>query len=169
MLSFAESLDHVGPMPRTAGDVAIVFDAIARRDPNDATSLDALEEALRGFASRGAQIVDVRMPAATYPSHASEYGPYMRDFLAEGARVAPEHLAQARTTRLKLSAQFAAVVVRPSLLSSAAFIGNLGSPETSNGMIVDDPHRLHPGVDNCRPNELEAPMLHVRGDARGEG
>ncbi len=167
VLPFAESLDHVGPMARTVGDVAILFDAIAGRDPNDPTSLDAppptafrdltqntrgvrigidrkyaldgvdagdataLEEALRVLASHGAQIVDVRMPdlsalldtwrtiataemaqsqAATYPSHASEYGPYMRDFLADGARVTPEHLAQARTKGSQLSAQFAAML-----------------------------------------------------------
>jgi amidase len=33
------SLDHVGPMARRVADVAIMFDAIAGRDPQDATSL----------------------------------------------------------------------------------------------------------------------------------
>ena len=37
----ADSLDHVGPMARRVADVAIMFDAIAGRDPNDPTSLDA--------------------------------------------------------------------------------------------------------------------------------
>ncbi len=41
VLPFAESLDHVGPMARSVADVAIMFDAIAGRDPNDPTSLDA--------------------------------------------------------------------------------------------------------------------------------
>src|SRR6266478_3114351 len=41
VLPFSESLDHVGPMARSVADVAIMFDAIAGRDPNDPTSLDA--------------------------------------------------------------------------------------------------------------------------------
>ena len=41
VLTFADSLDHVGPMARTVADVAIMLDAMAGRDPNDPTSLDA--------------------------------------------------------------------------------------------------------------------------------
>jgi amidase len=41
VLAMAESLDHVGPMARSVADVAIMFDAIAGRDPKDPTSLDA--------------------------------------------------------------------------------------------------------------------------------
>lgn len=167
VFTFAESLDHVGPMARSVGDVAIVFDAIAGHDPKDGTSLNvppssafrdlehsirgvrigidrkyalegvdsgdaaALEAALGVLAARGATIVDVRMPdlsalldmwatiataemvesqAATYPSRAAEYGPYMRDFLADGARQTPEHIAQARKARTALSTQFVALL-----------------------------------------------------------
>jgi amidase len=39
VLALAESLDHVGPMARQVGDVAILFDAIAGSDPKDPTSL----------------------------------------------------------------------------------------------------------------------------------
>ena len=39
VLPFAESLDHVGPMARRVGDVAVMFEAIAGRDSNDPTSL----------------------------------------------------------------------------------------------------------------------------------
>ena len=35
----SQSLDHVGPMARRVADVAIMFDAIAGHDPQDATSL----------------------------------------------------------------------------------------------------------------------------------
>jgi amidase len=35
----AESLDHVGAMARSVGDVAVLFEAIAGSDPNDSTSL----------------------------------------------------------------------------------------------------------------------------------
>ena len=149
VLTFADSLDHVGPMARSVTDVAIMLDAIAGKDPNDPTSLDApppnatrevgrdirdlkigidrqyalegvdkgdaaaLEQALKVLAGLGAQIVDVRMPDLSsllptwqtiaaaelaeahrehYPSRASEYGPYIREFLENGVRVTPEQL-----------------------------------------------------------------------------
>ena len=40
VLTFADSLDHVGPMARSVDDVAIIFDALTGHDPNDPTSLD---------------------------------------------------------------------------------------------------------------------------------
>ena len=47
VLPLAESLDHVGPMARTVGDVAVMYDAIAGHDPQDATSLaDAVPSAV---------------------------------------------------------------------------------------------------------------------------
>ena len=167
VLTFADSLDHVGPMARSVTDVAIMLDAIAGNDPHDPTSLDApppnatrevgldirdlkigidrqyalegvdkgdaaaLEEALKVLAGLGAQIVDVRMPdlssllptwqtiaaaelaeahRAHYPSRASEYGPYIREFLDNGVHVTPEQLAQARQARMAFNAQFVGVL-----------------------------------------------------------
>jgi amidase len=167
VLAMAESLDHVGPMARSVADAAIVFDAIAGRDPKDPTSLDAaaplaftgltqgvrglrvgldrtyaltgidagqaaaIEAALDVMKRLGAQVVDIRVPdlagmvetwlaicgaeivaahAATYPSRANEYGPYMREFLAAGARVTPQQLAVARERRAALTAQWIAVL-----------------------------------------------------------
>jgi len=87
----------------------------------------ALEAALEVMTKLGARIVDVRMPdltglvdtwmaicsseivavhAANYPSHAQEYGPCMREFLAEGARVTLQQLAAAKKHRTELSAAF---------------------------------------------------------------
>jgi amidase len=40
VMPMAPSLDHVGPMAREVADVAIMFDAMAGRDPADPTSLD---------------------------------------------------------------------------------------------------------------------------------
>ena len=53
----AESLDHVGPMVRRAGDAAVMFEAIAGFDSNDPTSirdpvphiLDELDKGVRGL------------------------------------------------------------------------------------------------------------------------
>ena len=57
VLAMADSLDHVGPMARSVADVAIMFDAIAGRDPKDPTSLDApapqaFKESDRGYPRR---------------------------------------------------------------------------------------------------------------------
>ncbi len=167
VLAMSESLDHVGPMARSVADAAIMFDAIAGRDPKDPTSLDAtppnvfkdiaqgirgmrigldreyalkgidagqaaaIEAALEVLKGLGAQVVDIRLPdlagvvetwiaicgaeivaahAATYPARASEYGPYMQEFLASGARVTPQQLAAAREQRAALTTQLTAVL-----------------------------------------------------------
>ena len=39
VLALAESLDHIGPMTRSAADAGIMLRAIAGLDPNDPTSL----------------------------------------------------------------------------------------------------------------------------------
>lgn len=48
--------------------------------------------------------------AATYPSRASEYGPYLREFLESGSRVTARQLSAARKRRSELTAQFAALL-----------------------------------------------------------
>ena len=53
VLALAETLDHVGPMTRRVADAAVVLEAIAGADPNDATSLqepvpNMLEEIAKG-------------------------------------------------------------------------------------------------------------------------
>lgn len=168
VLPLAESLDHVGPMARTVGDAAIVFQAIAGHDPSDSTSLtdpvpDVLSEMRRGvsgarigFDARyategvepsleasietalgvleglGAEIVTVEMPefppalvdawfalcsyealrahAATYPSRASRYGTYFREFLEIGSSVTDEAYAEALGARREFSGRFRAVL-----------------------------------------------------------
>ena len=41
VLALAESLDHIGPMTRSASDAGVMLEAIAGHDPNDPTSLTA--------------------------------------------------------------------------------------------------------------------------------
>jgi len=97
----------------------------------DSGQASALENAVKVLESLGAQIVDVKMPdvasvveiwmpicssemaaahAAHYPSRASEYGPYAREFLASGLRVTPRQLSAARKRRAELTTQFAALL-----------------------------------------------------------
>jgi amidase len=91
----------------------------------------ALENAVKVLERLGAQIVDVKMPdvsaavdtwmpicasemvaahAAHYPSRASEYGPYLREFLASGLKVTPQQLAAAQKQRSELTSQFEALL-----------------------------------------------------------
>jgi aspartyl-tRNA(Asn)/glutamyl-tRNA(Gln) amidotransferase subunit A len=55
LVAFASSLDHVGPFGRTVGDVALVLETMAGRDPLDSTSADVpvpgYVEALDGNAN----------------------------------------------------------------------------------------------------------------------
>ena len=56
VLALAESLDHIGPMTRSASDAGVILQAIAGQDPNDPTSLtapvpnmlEAVEQGVRG-------------------------------------------------------------------------------------------------------------------------
>jgi len=50
VLALAESLDHIGPMVRSAADAGIMLQAIAGQDPNDPTSLpDPVPDMLDGI------------------------------------------------------------------------------------------------------------------------
>ena len=64
VLALAESLDHIGPMTRSASDAGVMLQAIAGRDPNDPTSLTApVPNMLEGMSQgvRGVRIgVDER-------------------------------------------------------------------------------------------------------------
>jgi amidase len=53
VLPMSPSLDHVGPMARRVADAAIMFDAIAGFDPQDATSLNEPPPKVLGQLDRG--------------------------------------------------------------------------------------------------------------------
>ncbi len=178
VLPLAESLDHVGPMTRSVADAAIMFEAIAGYDVNDATSLRepvpnmreqldrglvgvrigfdrayaldgvdrglarAIEAAVEQLRQLGAEIVNVQMPElspvlatwpvicaaeaaqahrADYPSRATEYGEYFREFLAMGVSVDATTLANARAIRREFSVRFRDVLSTvDAMLSPAA-------------------------------------------------
>ena len=48
LIAFASSLDQIGPFARTVDDAALVYDAIAGKDPMDATSVDLAVEPAAG-------------------------------------------------------------------------------------------------------------------------
>ena len=53
VLALGESLDHVGPMTRSAADAGIMLQALAGHDPNDPTSLRALVPDMLGGLGQG--------------------------------------------------------------------------------------------------------------------
>src|ERR1700744_1025221 len=58
---------------------------------------------------------------------------------------------------------------RPIAVSAGGASGNrravsFSAPETTERVIVDDAHRLHPGVGNGRADELEAAFLEILRD-----
>ena len=55
VLALAESMDHVGPMTRSASDAGVVLQAIAGQDPNDPTSLVAPVPNMLEGLDRGAR------------------------------------------------------------------------------------------------------------------
>ena len=59
VLELAGSLDHIGPMTRSVADAAIMFEAIAGVDPNDATARAEPLEPVLGTLAEG--VVGVRL------------------------------------------------------------------------------------------------------------
>lgn len=53
VFELAATLDHIGPIARTAADAALLFDVIAGHDPQDPTSLDAEVPLLSGVLDQG--------------------------------------------------------------------------------------------------------------------
>ena len=53
VLALAQSLDHIGPMTRSASDAGVMLQALSGHDPNDPTSLTAPVPNMLGGLSRG--------------------------------------------------------------------------------------------------------------------
>ncbi len=96
LLPLAESLDHVGPMAREVGDVAVMLDVVAGSDPKDPTCLR--EPAVHAVASTRVGIEGVRIGidreyvfAAIDPGQAVAFGEVLRVLAGLGA-----HLVEVR-------------------------------------------------------------------------
>ena len=59
VLALAESLDHVGPMTRSAADAGIMLQALAGHDPNDTTSLHARVPAMLSGLGKGVENIRI--------------------------------------------------------------------------------------------------------------
>ena len=59
VLALAESLDHIGPMTRSASDAGVMLQAIAGHDPNDPTSLTAPVPNMLGGLAQGVRGVRI--------------------------------------------------------------------------------------------------------------
>jgi amidase len=101
---------------------------------SDPKLIVAIEGAIDTWTRLGAEVVEVEMPegatalreawfaicaaeavrahAATFPSRASEYGPYFRDFLSFGATISDEQYAAATDVRRRFSEGFRAVLAQ---------------------------------------------------------
>jgi len=101
---------------------------------SDPKLIVAIEGAIDTWTRLGAEVVEVQMPegaaalreawfaicaaeavrahAATFPSCASEYGPYFRDFLSFGATITDEQYAAATDVRRRFSEGFHAVLAQ---------------------------------------------------------
>jgi amidase len=131
-MSIKEPRSNVlGQIDQGVGNLRIGLDrtyALKGIDPGQAATIEAAVKVLENL---GAKIVAVRMPsltalvdtwmticpsemaaahAANYPSRASEYGPYLREFLAAGLRVTQQQLSAARKRQAELTTQFAALL-----------------------------------------------------------
>lgn len=163
VMDLAQSLDHVGPLTRSAADAGIMLQAISGSDSLDPTTLphpvpdmlsevgkgveglrigwdeeyatsgletsfaDAVVAGIAAMESLGATIVTVKMPkimreamtawpiicsseaatahATTYPSRASEYGPFFRQWLENGTNHSAGDYAKAHSLRLSMNGQ----------------------------------------------------------------
>ena len=101
---------------------------------SDPKLIAAIEDAVETWLGLGAEVVEVEMPegaaalreawfvicaaeavkahAATFPSRASEYGPYLRDFLSFGTTITDEQYATATDVRRRFSEGFHAVLAQ---------------------------------------------------------
>ena len=59
VLALAESLDHIGPMTRSASDAGVMLQALAGHDPNDPTSLTAPVPNMLGGLAEGVRGVRI--------------------------------------------------------------------------------------------------------------
>jgi amidase len=104
VLALAESLDHVGPMTRSALDAAIMLQAISGLDPNDPTSLTAAVPNMVEGVGRGVKGVRVGLDEH-YISDLVD--PQVTEAVLAGARVLEELGAEIVQVKMPQTQEFA--------------------------------------------------------------
>jgi aspartyl-tRNA(Asn)/glutamyl-tRNA(Gln) amidotransferase subunit A len=103
LVAFASSLDQVGPLARTVGDLALVLSIILGVDPLDATSVESPPPDVQAVSARGVEGLSVGVPWAFLesgiePGTLAAFREAVKALEAEGVRmidVALPHLPHA--------------------------------------------------------------------------
>ncbi len=101
LIAFASSLDQIGPFGRSVADVALLYDAIAGKDPRDATSVDRPAEATSVFTRQDLRGMRIGIVSefgldALEPSVRAVYEAAYADLLRLGAELVDVTLPTAR-------------------------------------------------------------------------
>ena len=124
--------DMLAALEGGVADLRIGYDAAFSADGVDPGLVAAIEQALAVLSDLGARIVEIEMPEdtpalgelwfpicsreafnahrANFPSRATEYGLYFRDFLTTGQSVSDAQYADAMTARTDYSQRFEQVL-----------------------------------------------------------
>jgi aspartyl-tRNA(Asn)/glutamyl-tRNA(Gln) amidotransferase subunit A len=100
------SLDHIGPLARTARDCALIFQAIAGHDPRDTTSSHRPVPDMADFDDRSLEGITIGMADAGV---LSTLDPAVAALIAEAGRVLVARGATQRTVSLPALAELASV------------------------------------------------------------
>jgi aspartyl-tRNA(Asn)/glutamyl-tRNA(Gln) amidotransferase subunit A len=97
LVAFASSLDQIGPMARSAADLALALQVLAGPDPLDATALSAPVPDYRAALAQGAQGLRIGVPAEYFPEQLrpdvrAPVEAALRQLAAHGATLVPIRL-----------------------------------------------------------------------------
>jgi aspartyl-tRNA(Asn)/glutamyl-tRNA(Gln) amidotransferase subunit A len=101
LLAYASSLDQIGPLTRTVADQALVLEAMAGRDPLDATSSPEPVPSYAAALARDVKGLKVGVPteyfeAGTHPGVRQRVEEAIRDLADAGADIVPVSLPHTR-------------------------------------------------------------------------
>jgi aspartyl-tRNA(Asn)/glutamyl-tRNA(Gln) amidotransferase subunit A len=159
VVPLASSLDHIGPMARSARDCALVLQAIAGHDPKDPSSADASVERWSEALDGGIAGLRIGVPAQAFEDAEPEVAALVRD-----AIVALERLgAQVRELDLPVLAEYwaAASIV---LIGEAAAYHRERMEQRPQDFGEDVRGRIQLGVDQ-KAEDFER-AVRLRDDAR---
>jgi aspartyl-tRNA(Asn)/glutamyl-tRNA(Gln) amidotransferase subunit A len=159
VIPLATSLDHVGPMARSARDCALVLEAIAGHDPADETSADAPVERWSEALEGGLAGLRVGVPAQAFEHAEAEVAALVRGAIAKLGGLG----AEVRDIDLPLLLEYwtpASIV----LLSEAAAYHRKNMAERPDDYADDVRMRLQAGLD-LGPDDVEA-AVRLRDEAR---